>query len=238
MNSVEGQGSDVLLLDAGGAFWGNDEQARQRAETLIEGMSLMGYAALNLGDEELALGRAFLTELRQKADFPFLSANLVSRDGTELPWQAYLIAEISPLKVAVIGLISPQLWSQVSDGTLEARDPAAVLDELLPQVKKKAHFVIVLAHMHHEEAIGMLRTVEGINVMVVAHDGRFTSTPLQENGTLVVSGGEQGKYVGHLQIVADTSGQTVAHIGRIVTLGEETGEDPAMLELLARHGFD
>lgn len=227
----------MLLLDAGGVFWGGAGQARQRAETLIEGMSWMGYDALNLGDEDFAFGQAFLAEQRQKAGFPFLSANLISHSGQELPWQPYVVEEIGYLKVGIVGLVSPALWSQEPRGDIEALDPAEVLDTLLPEVKKKAHFVVVLAHMNYSEAVELLKAVEGINVMVTAHGGRLTLVPEHVNGALLVSGGEQGKYVGQLQIVADTSGQIIAQIGKATTLDEKVGEDPAMLELMARYGF-
>jgi 5'-nucleotidase len=55
VKSVRVRESNLLLLDAGGVFGGHDEGARRRAEVLIEGMSLMGYDALNLGDEEFLL---------------------------------------------------------------------------------------------------------------------------------------------------------------------------------------
>ncbi len=197
----------------------------------------MGYDALNLGDEDFALGQAFLEEQRQKASFPFLSANLVSRSSQELPWQPYVIKEMGYFKVGIIGLISPALWSQAPSGDVAARDPAEVLNTLLPEVKKKAHVVVVLAHMSYNEAVELLNVVEGIQVIITAHGGRLTATPDQINGVLLVSGGEQGKYVGQLQIVADTSGQIMAHVGKVTTLDEKAGEDPAMLELMARRGF-
>jgi 2',3'-cyclic-nucleotide 2'-phosphodiesterase (5'-nucleotidase family) len=231
------QEANVLLFDAGGVFGRDHAEARQRAEALVEGMSLMGYDALNLGDEDFAFGPAFLQEQRQKANFPFLSANLIGHDGQELPWQPYVVKEIGYLKVGIVGLVSPALWSQEPRGDVEARDPVEVLDTLLPQVKKKAHIVVVLAHMSYNETVELLKAVEGINVMIAAHGGKFTPTPELVNGALLVSGGEQGKYVGQLQIVADTSGQVTAYIGKATTLDEKVSEDPAMLELMARYGF-
>jgi len=103
-------------------------------------------------------------------------------------------------------------------------------------MRKLLPVVVVLAHIGYAEAVELLEAVEGVNVMVVAHEGELISTPVKVNGTLVVSGGRQGKYVGQLQIVADTAGQTIEYQGRAVELDEQVGEDPTMLELIARRG--
>jgi len=122
------------------------------------------------------------------------------------------------------------------DGDLEVRDPSEVLNTLLPQVKEEAHFVVVLAHIVYAEAVELLGAVEGVNVMVLAQEGKLTPAPVEVNGALVVGGGGQGKFVGQLQIVADTAGQIVEYQGNVVKLDEQAGEDPTMLELIARRG--
>jgi len=39
----------------------------------------MGYDGVNVGEKDLTMGLKFLSEVSQKAKFPFISANLVDK---------------------------------------------------------------------------------------------------------------------------------------------------------------
>jgi len=47
----------------------------EKAHLMIEGLNLMGYDAIGIGDDDLTLGKEFLLEISKKANFPFLSSN-------------------------------------------------------------------------------------------------------------------------------------------------------------------
>ena len=49
----------------------------EKAHLLIESFNLMGYDAMGIGDDDLTLGKEFLVEISKKANFPFLSSNLL-----------------------------------------------------------------------------------------------------------------------------------------------------------------
>ncbi len=229
-------------MDAGNVFGGGEEEkgesARQRAEVMIEGMSLMNYDALNLGVNEFGFGRPFLDELQREAEFPFLSANLVARNSPEPAYTPYVIEEAGLLRVGIIGLMSPALWSAGGEGSLQPHEPAAVLDNLLPQVRKKAAIVVVLAHLPLEEAVELLNNVQGVTVMVVAHGGEPTlSSSMQEvNGALLVSTDQCGTVVGKLQIVADIDGRILDYQAEAMTLDEYVGQDARLVDLLEQAG--
>lgn len=227
----------MLLLDAGGVFGGYDDEAPRRAEALIGGMSLIGYDALNLGEDEFRFGRTFLDEQQSEAGFPFLSANLVDRQSSELAYTPYVVREVGHLRIGIIGLTSPMVWTDESDTTVQVRDPVSVLGTLLPRVKEEAHIVIVLAHMPYAEAISILNHVESVNVVILTHEGELAVIPQESKEVLMVSAGEQGKYVGQLQIVANTAGRIIEYRGTAVKLDEQVEEDSTLLELLVRHGI-
>ena len=196
-------------------------------------MELMGYDALNLGEGEFRFGRAFLDEQREKAGFPFLSANLVERHSGEHPYEAYVIKQAGHLKVGIIGLVSPDLYQ---GSELVAQDPVSTLKGILPRVKEEVHFIVLLAHTSYAEAIELAGEVEGINVIVVAHEGKLATRPAEVGDTLIVQGGARGMYVGYLRITADTDGHIIGYHGETGVLDEQVGSDFRTMELIARHG--
>ena len=69
-----------------------------KANLMLESLSLMGYDALGIGDDDLTLGKQFLGELSKKAPFPFLSSNLVDAESGKPVFQSSLIKEINGSK--------------------------------------------------------------------------------------------------------------------------------------------
>ena len=79
LRSAAKETADLLRLDAGNLFFpkkpANDIEARElllKADFILRAYNAMGCDAVNVGDGDLALGLAALTELRSKASFPFV----------------------------------------------------------------------------------------------------------------------------------------------------------------------
>ncbi len=71
----------------------------------------MGYDALGIGDDDLSLGKEFLVEISKKANFPFLSSNLIDEESGKLLFQPYLLKEINGLRIGIFSLLSPDSFS-------------------------------------------------------------------------------------------------------------------------------
>ena len=224
----------MILLDTGNVFGDSSEEGRRKAEMTIKAMELMSYDALNLGKGEFLFDHSFLEEQRERASFPFLSANLVNPDSGEHPYAAYVVEETGHLKVGIVGLVSPELYR---GHELVAQDPLSSLEAVLPAVKEEAHLVIMLAQMSYAEAVELVRSVEGINVVVIGGGGESAATePARINDTLLVQCTHWGMAVGELQITGNTDGQIVDHQWRTGILDEQITDDPQMVELMRRYG--
>jgi len=221
----------VLLLDAGNAFGGSRVEGRHSAALTIAAMELMGYDALNLGEGEFLFGRPFLDEQRARVSFPFLSANLVEPDSGERPYTSYVIVEAGRLRVGVVGLASPELYR---GHALTAQDPRSTLQTVLPEVKGAADLVIMLARMSDAEAVELLNSVEGVNVLAIGGAGELTTAPVEVNGALLVQCPRWGMAVGELQITGNTEGQIVDYRWSSGVLDEQIADDPQIVKLMLR----
>jgi len=233
VQSVRNRESNVILLDAGNVFGGSGEAGRRQARVTIEAMALMGYDALNLGEGEFLFGRPFLEEQQERADFPFLSANLVDPDTGVCPYPTHVIKEVDHLKVGIIGLVSP---GRDRGREMVTHDPLSSLEAILPAVKGESDLVIVLAQMGYAEAVELIRNVAGVHVMIVSGEGESVTEPVEIDGTLLAPCTHWGMAVGELHIVGNTDGQIVDYRWSQGVLDEQVVDDPGIAELTS--GYD
>ncbi len=220
----------LILVDAGGAFAPPTAEAGNDTSSLVAAMGLMGYDALNVGRDELRHGLEYLQEQQRRAVFPFLSANLVEPGTGRHPFAAYALKPVGQIKVALIGLIAPDLSAGAE---LEAEAPAAALQRVLSQILGQAQVIVVLAYMPLAEARQLAEQVAGVNVIVVAAEGQVAQLPTVVNGALIVQSGNQGRYVGNLSVTADTLGRFHDYRNGITVLDESYQDDPQINSLLA-----
>ena len=76
---VEAEGGKVLVLSAGDINTGVPESDIQEAKPDFEGMNLIGYDAMAIGNHEFDNPLSVLRQQEQWANFPFLAANIYSK---------------------------------------------------------------------------------------------------------------------------------------------------------------
>ena len=107
-------------LSAGDMFQGTPIGNLFRGKPVIETMNRMGFDAMTLGNHEFDWGMEALGNLRKAAAFPFLSANIIDEKGALLPGvKPYVIVQRKGLKVAVIGITTPETHYATKPGNLK-----------------------------------------------------------------------------------------------------------------------
>ena len=108
---------NVILVDSGDLLQGTpltyyfNHNARTLPDPMILAMNYMRYDAFAVGNHDIEQGPMVYLEARNKAEFPWLSANSVMEDGRPFfkPWT---IIECDGIKIGIIGLTTPgiPLW--------------------------------------------------------------------------------------------------------------------------------
>ncbi len=231
------QSANVLLLDAGDTLYGQQQPALQsKAKVLIDGMNLMGYNAMVIGDLDLQLGLEVLRQRIADAQFPILSANLMVAGENKLLAKPYTVLDVGDHKVGIIGLT----WDGLSADDPSVKDKFLLLkaDLVLPQyvteVSQQADIVIVLSNMGFEEDQRLSYAVPGID-MFVGGRSRMPMTAAWKNettGTLIVQAGAQGEWIGRRTLTIDSTGVVTAYQDELVYLTEDFLDDPEMRAFL------
>jgi 2',3'-cyclic-nucleotide 2'-phosphodiesterase/3'-nucleotidase len=183
----------VMVLDSGDTIQGTPLEQFTfvrwgEPSPTIDAMNRIGYQAMAVGNHEFNFGLEVLERARKQAEFPFLSANIL-RSGTDEPaFQPYAVFEEGPIRVGVLGLITPNVpgWEKPENYrglVFEPMDEAARRWVPVLREKENCDVVVVLAHTGfeqdpetgeadgtaHENFVWRLTAVPGIDVLLTGH---------------------------------------------------------------------
>jgi 5'-nucleotidase/UDP-sugar diphosphatase len=235
------QGLPVLVLDAGDSLTGDADPARAtQGQTSVAAMNRLGYDAMALGPQDLALGLSVLRERIAEADFAVLSANAIEAATGTLVATPYVVRKLdgSGLRVGIIGLSGSSANPEIT-----VADPVETAEKIVPQVAAEAEVLIVLSHAGLATDQRIAETVPGVDVMisgaiyVPGGTGEATAfeTPwyAPTTGVLVVqaddpSPGHTGRRLGIARLNFDSEGRVTEQTWQRLLLGQEIVDDAEM----------
>lgn len=198
----------VILLAAGDMFQGTPVSNIFRGKPVLDVMNRLQFDAMILGNHEFDWGRAVLDDILAQARFPFVSANVKDFKGSYLNnVKPYVILERKGLKIAVIGLATPETsYTTKPDNVsgLSFLDPVMVLPSVIDQARGEgAQIVVLLTHLGLDDDRKVAAAVPGIDVIVGGHTHTAVTDPLVVGKTIITQAGNNGLYLGVLELTVD-----------------------------------
>jgi 2',3'-cyclic-nucleotide 2'-phosphodiesterase (5'-nucleotidase family) len=211
---------NALAFDVGGLMVPNvpdtmdrPGEAVARADVFLRAMARGGYAGLNVGAHELALGLADLRRLAAANRIPLLSANLYDKGGKPA-FQRLLVRQVGPLKVGVFGLISASpldILGTVDKQGLRIEPPIAVASLAVKELRAQGcDLVIVLSQLSRLEVDGLMAQVKGIDLVLGSTQMDMTTQLLGAGDGFFADTFTKGKYMGLMTISARGKGKLYA----------------------------
>jgi 2',3'-cyclic-nucleotide 2'-phosphodiesterase (5'-nucleotidase family) len=148
---VKKESDPVILLDSGDWFQGTPAGIITKGKASVTLMNKMGYTASALGNHEYDFGEPNLKKLSKKAKFAVLAANVKNKKKPHNPSyvKPYVTKDINGIKIAIIGLASPQ----TKTGTfppyvehLKFSNPGKICAKYVEKLKNKVNAFLVLTH--------------------------------------------------------------------------------------------
>lgn len=202
---------DLLILDAGGYASTDTIVGELVTDSLRVYMAREGYAAVAVGDEEIAAG--LLDRATEGAPLapPHVSANLLrERNGKLLPaTERFVVAEPGGIRVGITAVVSPELVGRVATrpADLLVTDPSDAARDVLAEMRGEGcEVAVLLAHMPDADAEALAREVTGYDVVVVGHWPRARVTHAVDAGCVLVRPGDRGRYVADVALYMDAHG--------------------------------
>ena len=157
IQQVREENPNTFLIDGGDDIQGTimtDDIANKEPDQphpVIAAMNVMGYDAMTVGNHEFNWGVPTLLEILGTADFPVLSQNVLNADGTCLTGAGWTIVERGGIRLAVIGVTTPQIprWDGGKAGIddLICEAPSDAVRRAIAEIGDQADLIMVSAHM-------------------------------------------------------------------------------------------
>jgi 5'-nucleotidase / UDP-sugar diphosphatase len=213
VKEIRSKNKNVLLLDAGDLNTGQAVSNFFKAKPDILGYNHMGYDAMVLGNHEFDNPIHILKRQMDLAKFPFLSANVKTRNGDHLAIP-YIIKQFNGFKVAVFGLTTTEATvtgnpDYIRDLIFE--DEIETAKKLVPYLRKYADLIIALTHLGIYEGSNrgskrLATQVRGIDLIVDGNTDTKLEAPLVMNApdsthqTLIVQAWHWGLVLGKIDL--------------------------------------
>ncbi|NLG35246.1 MAG: bifunctional metallophosphatase/5'-nucleotidase [Lentisphaerae bacterium] len=153
IREVRREKPSALLVDSGDIFQGTAESYLTRGGIMVKALNALGYDAWAVGNHEFDWGVDVLAGLLETMQAVPLAANLrVDKPAPEAfrRVQPYVIREVDGLRVAIVGLTTPNLpnWFHGLEAKgLRTLDSRRALERTLPRVRReRPHILILLVH--------------------------------------------------------------------------------------------
>ena len=197
-----------LTLDAGGLLFkgrrlspGLKEPNTTRARAIVDAYNIMAYDAVGISARDLAAGLDFLITMKERAHFPWLSANLVNKSTGRPLFTTSISRKVGDLNIAVIGLTGRDAGSALVESDQAVIVPwQQVLPPLVATLAADNDMLVLLSSClpAENEAIG--RELADIHLIIQAGIGVPYYIPKKMGNALVCQTDKQGKSLGVLQI--------------------------------------
>lgn len=235
----------VLVMDAGDVFQRGPLSDLKGAPDIAV-MNAVPYDVMTLGNNEFkaAPGPEALSILKERlreVTFPVVSANVFETKTTKRLVAPYKIFEVAGVRVAILGLLTPDDSKLAGFSGLRIDDPIVTARLMIPELRRQADYVIALTHIGIAKDLELASSVTGIDVVIGGHSHTWVFRPLlvrargaaqpgTVGGTIVCQDGEWGATVGRLDLTLHPAGDhgyvTSAYSGRLVDIDSSIGPAP------------
>ncbi len=239
-----------IHVDAGDLMQGTVVSNLTGGRSTIDFFDTVGLDAAAIGNHEFDWTIDSLRARIDDARFPWLTANVFVKDTGKRPdWaEPWAMLDVAGLKVAVIGATTRKTpWVTLPQNvtSLEFRDIAQVVNELVPEVRRRgADLVVLTIHAgafrqssgeYAGEIVDVARRITApVDLIVSGHTHtRFTT---EVNGIPVLQAGSSGTAVGVVVLTWDRARHAVVdrELRVWTTRREEVRPDPRVAALVGR----
>ncbi|SDL92229.1 bifunctional metallophosphatase/5'-nucleotidase [Sediminibacillus halophilus] len=208
----------TLLLDGGDfADFKSIELQGTKGMAAIELLSEAGYDALTIGNNEIFNGMETLEYMAGNSTVPFISNNLLKKDLAPIEGVvSSTIIEKDGLRILITGS-SPNL-DEFNDGLgIHVSDYKTALQTELERKRGLFDLCVVLSHIGTAADQKLAEEIEGIDVLISAHDHQLYTEPRVINGTICNSAGSFGEHVGVLELTVENGKVTLTDSSMLST---------------------
>ena len=179
--------------------------AMATAELLVDRYNLEGVRAQNIGERDLALGRAALESLKARAKYPFVTTNLVDKLTGEPLFSRFVLIDATHggkhVKLAIFGLMSLRPQPSLETDKLTILPPVDALRSAMVDAKAQgAEVMIVLSQLLARDESEIGEAIPEVQLFLGGDFMGMSPEPQLAGSALSFAGSQKGKHVGFLKL--------------------------------------
>jgi len=202
-----------LYLDAGDLVQGTPVSTIFHGEPIYELANLLKPDASTLGNHELDYGWNQAGKFATIARFPIVTSNILNAAGQPVTGKPYIIETVGGIRVAVIGAVLGDLATALTTpeemGPWRVIPPVDAVRSAVAGIGDRADLIVVLAHIHSDEADKILHTIPQVAVVVQGHEHNGYRGLKKIDGRVAVELKSYGVELGRLDLRVDVPHHTI-----------------------------
>jgi len=199
----------------------------------------MGCVASTIAIRDLYMGVDYLLERFGQGGLPLVSANAYDGETGDYLVERYLVVERAGKRFGITGVTVPDKKiptdKTVAAPNVRLDDPAESLRKVLPELRRKCDFVIVLAQMSLGLCKQLPEQVEGIDFLVVGSHTGYSAKSYEVGQTVFLQPGSRGQYISDYRLHFSQEGAYEGYDGRSLVLDDSVPADAAMALKIKEH---
>lgn len=226
-------GAPKLVLDVGNLTPGTRPYELMKLRYLLEGMAKIGYDAVNLGSKEVELDLETLKSALKDGRLPFVSANVLEKESRKPLVEPYRIVSRGGLKIGITGVTHAETLD-VGPG-VEVRPPQEALAEIVPELKRRCDYLIVLAWTDEDGLREIADRFHEVDCILGGDVPQSSSSVQQINRASVFSVTDKGKVLGEIDLKREGNAYQVESAQGHKIIGDRIPPDGDMIALISRY---
>ncbi|MCH8288901.1 MAG: hypothetical protein IID12_07320 [Candidatus Marinimicrobia bacterium] len=183
-----------------------------KAGLILDSFNEMKTTAINIGDDDFILGTEFLISLRNRANFPFISANLYTKEYQKPLFEQYLIREVGGIRLGIIGVA----WDGGNfPSTIDVLDPITKAREIISKISGEVDIIVALTHMPLKVEMSFLDSLPEIDFAIGGHDGKSHIKPKLVGGRGIYKAGAEGQNLGKIDLAYEKRDENIKELSAI-----------------------
>lgn len=175
---------------------------------MIQSFNFLEYDVWVAGNHEFNYDLDTLRRIADTFDGTFMCGNVYDPDGSLLGAN-YIIKEIAGVKVAVIGMVTPNIvrWDEQHLMGYAVTDPVEETRKIIDEIQNEVDVIIAVEHMGEHDEYGIPNSgvydladaCPEIDLIVAAHDHKQIDD-VERNGVLIVENASEGKSIAQINL--------------------------------------
>ncbi|WP_332693908.1 bifunctional metallophosphatase/5'-nucleotidase [Halalkalibacter lacteus] len=240
IDSQKNKNDYFLHLNAGDMFSGDPVVDLQQGTPIIELLNKLELDAVTMGNHDFDYGQEYTAAAEELSDFPWLSANTIVMDETNVIQQPkpYVVFDMGEITVGVLGLTqSPPSTAPAGIKGLDFLDLKETIEKYT-FLRDEVDVFIGLTHVGIQADRMIAQQFDLFDLIIGGHSHTVIEKPETVNQTAVAQAGANGLYIGDVTIDFDRKSREVVNVDGILQSVEELQERDEKVQTMVKQYID